>query len=127
MSSQAVQTRVLVADDDPVIRHLLRSTITKEGYEVTEVADGREAYRVLRSDSNFKAAIFDMKMPYLQGLEIIRYMRTEKRLMRIPAMMITSEQSLKVMTESFSAGATVFLLKPFSVQKLQMTLQMLLV
>ncbi|HXD30897.1 MAG TPA: response regulator [Pyrinomonadaceae bacterium] len=128
MSLQVTQTssRVLVADDDPVIRHLVCSTIAKEGYEVTEVADGREAYRILRADANFKAAIFDMKMPFLQGLEIIKYMRTEKRLMRIPAMMITSEQDLRLMTECFSAGATVFLSKPFTVEKLQMTLHMLL-
>lgn len=128
MSLQITQksSRVLIADDDPVIRHLLRSTIMQEGYEVTEVSDGREAYRLLRSDSNFRAAIFDMKMPFLQGLEILKYMRTEKRLMRIPAMMITSEQDLRLMTDSFSAGATVFLSKPFTAEKLKMTLHMLL-
>ena len=128
MSLQAIQTspRVLVADDDPVIRHLLRSTIMKGGYEVTEVADGREAYRILRADADFRAAIFDMKMPYLQGLELVRYMRTEKRLMRIPAMMITSEQDLRLMTECLSVGATVFLSKPFTIERLQMTLHMLL-
>jgi two-component system, chemotaxis family, chemotaxis protein CheY len=118
--------RVLIADDDPVSRHLLAYTLKREGYSVTEVKDGREAYRVLQADANFKGAIFDMMMPYLKGLDLIRYMRTEKRLMRIPAMMISSEQNLELMSESFSAGATVFLAKPFTVERLETTLRILL-
>ena len=88
--------------------------------------DGREAYRILQADADFKAAIFDMMMPHLKGLDIIRFMRTEKRLMRIPAMMITSEQDLKLMTDSFSAGAALFLRKPFTAEQLQTTLRILL-
>lgn len=118
--------RILIADDDPVIRHLLTAIVRKEGYAVVAVNDGREAYRLLQTDANFKAAIFDMMMPHLQGLDIIRYMRTEKRLMRIPAMMISSEQDIKLMIESFTSGATVFLPKPFTPERLQMTLRMLL-
>jgi len=74
--------RILVADDDPVIRHLVTSIVKKEGYAVVVANDGREAYRILQSDAGFSAAIFDMMMPHLEGIEIIRYMRTEKRLMR---------------------------------------------
>ncbi len=117
--------RVLVADDDPVIRHLVASSVKKAGYTPVEVTDGREAYRTLQGDSDFKAAIFDMMMPYLEGIDVIRYMRTEKRLMRIPVMMITSEQDLKVMTNSFAAGASVYLPKPFNSEQLQTTLSML--
>jgi two-component system, sensor histidine kinase ChiS len=118
--------RILVADDDPVIRHLVTTIVKKEGYTPVVVNDGREAIRLLRSDADFKAAIFDMVMPHIEGIEIIRHMRTEKRLMRIPAMMITSEHDLKLMTHSFEAGATVFLPKPFKTAQLQTMLRMLL-
>src|SRR6266446_2947675 len=118
--------RVLVADDDPVIRHLVASSVKKAGYMPVEVTDGREAYRTLKADSDFKAAIFDMMMPYLEGIDVIRYMRTEKRLMRIPVMMITSESDLKVMTNSFAAGANFYLPKPFTLDQLQTALGMLL-
>ena len=57
--------RILVADDDPVVRLLVTSILKNEGYTALVVKDGREAYRVLQSDSDFKAAIFDMKMPHL--------------------------------------------------------------
>lgn len=56
--------RVLIADDDPVIRRLLASTVTKEGFVAVQVDDGGKAYKILRADANFAAAIFDMRMPY---------------------------------------------------------------
>lgn len=123
--SQSSQ-RILVADDDPVIRHLVTTIVKKEGYTPVVVNDGRAAIRLLQADANFRAAIFDMMMPHVEGIEIIRHMRTEKRLMRIPAMMITSEHDLKLMTNSFEAGATVFLPKPFKTAQLQTMLRMLL-
>jgi len=50
-----------------------------------------------------------MMIPHLKGIDIIRYMRTEKRLMRIPIMMISAEHDIKLMASSFAAGASVFL------------------
>jgi CheY-like chemotaxis protein len=118
--------RVLVADDDPVIRRLLSSAVTSEGYIAVTVEDGRAAFRMLQSDADFTAALFDMRMPGLNGIDLIRHMRTEKRLQRIPVMLITAENDLKVMSESFAAGAVAFLSKPLTVDKLQNALRMLL-
>jgi CheY-like chemotaxis protein len=118
--------RILVADDDPVIRLLVTSIVKKEGYTPVVVEDGREAYRVLQSDADFGAAIFDMMMPHLEGMDVIRHMRTERRLMRIPVMLITSERDFGLLTESFAAGAAVFLPKPFTTGQLQLMLRMLL-
>jgi CheY-like chemotaxis protein len=118
--------RVLVADDDPVIRHLVTAVVKKEGYAVVAVDDGREAYRILQRDADFKAAIFDMMMPHLEGIDVIRYMKTEKRLMRIPVMLMTSERDFKLMANSFAAGAALFLPKPFTTAQLRFTLHMLL-
>ena len=128
MVSQSAQTsqRILVADDDPVIRHMLTSIVKSEGYTVVAVNDGLEAFRVLQRDADFKAAIFDMRMPGLEGLDVIRQMRTEKRLMRIPVIMITSANDLKLMKKSFDAGVTVFLPKPFTPTQLQTVLHAIL-
>lgn len=119
-------TRVLVADDDPVMRKLLSTMIAKEGYEPVVVEDGREAFRILQSDANFRGGVFDMMMPYLHGLDVISYMRTEKRLRRIPVLMISAESDLKLMGQSFVAGATVFLTKPFSPEQFQATFRILM-
>jgi CheY-like chemotaxis protein len=117
--------RILLADDDRVVRRLLTSIVEKEGYTVVATEDGRGAYRILQSDADFSAAIFDMLMPNLDGLEVIRYMRTEKRLMRIPVLMITSELDLTFTAASFAAGATVFLPKPFTTAQFQTTFKIL--
>ncbi len=55
-----------------------------------------------------------MMMPHIEGIDIIRHMRTEKRFMRIPVMIITSEQDINLVGKTYAAGATLFLLKPFS-------------
>jgi DNA-binding response OmpR family regulator len=121
-----VSKRVLIADDDPVMRHLITTIIKQQEHEAVVANDGRAAYRILQSDADFKAAILDMTMPFLEGLDLIRFMRSEKRLMRIPIMMITAEQDIKLMARSFSAGATAFLPKPFTPEQLQSAIRMLL-
>ena len=118
--------RVLIADDDPVMRHLLTAAVKQQQCEAVVASDGREAYRILQSDSKFRAAILDMSMPFLEGLDIVNYMRSEKRLRKIPIMIITAEESLKLMTDSFSAGATAFLPKPFTPEQLESAIRVLL-
>lgn len=125
-TSVGAPQRILVADDDPVVRHLVASVIKREGHTPVTVEDGREAMRILQCDAGFGAAVFDMVMPHLEGIDIIRHMRTEKRLMRIPVIMMTSETELKLVKDSFEAGATIFLPKPFMVRQLQSSLSLLL-
>lgn len=118
--------RVLVADDDPLMRHLLTAVVKQQHCDVVIASDGREAYRILQADSKFKAAILDISMPFLEGLDLVHYMRSEKRLMKIPIMIITAEEDLKLMNDSFSAGATAFLPKPFTSEQLESAISMLL-
>lgn len=128
MQNQNPQTsgRILVADDDPAILRLVTAIVEKEGYKVVPARDGREAYKILQADSDFVAGIFDVVMPNIQGPELVRYMKTEKRLMKIPVMMMTAEQNPKLSSDSFSAGAVVFLPKPFTTAQLQIMLRMLI-
>jgi two-component system chemotaxis response regulator CheY len=118
--------RVLIADDDPLIRHLAATIIKQHHCEAVIASDGREAYKVLQSDSRFKAAILDINMPFLEGLDLVNYMRSEKRLMRIAIMIITAEENINLMSQSFSAGATAFLPKPFTPDLLESAIRMLL-
>lgn len=121
----ADQRRILVADDDPAILRLVTTILEKDNYGVVAVRDGREAYKVLQRDPNFIAAILDVVMPNISGPELVRYMKTEKRLIKIPVMMMTAEQDPKLPSDSFAAGAVVFLPKPFTTAQLQIMLQML--
>ena len=116
--------RVLVADDDPTTGQLLTATGQREGYQVVSVDDGRQAYRILKSDADFAAAVFNMAMPHLKGVDIVRYMKTEKRLMRIPVILVAGEQGLILIRDGFAAGALAFLSKPFTTEKLARMLRL---
>lgn len=116
---------MLVADDDPAILRLVTAILEKEGFTVVGARDGKEAYKALQDDGNFTAAVFDVVMPHIPGPELVRYMKTEKRFMKIPIMMMTAEQDPKLSRDSFAAGAVVFLPKPFTTVQLQTMLRML--
>jgi CheY-like chemotaxis protein len=116
--------RVLVADGDPAINQVLDSL--GAGYRIIAVSDGAEAYRTLKRDADFKAVILEPALSGIHGLDILRYMKTEKRLMRIPVMLIAAQSESNLIADSFSAGATAFLAKPFTADQLSAALRMLL-
>lgn len=116
--------KILVADDDPAILRLVQAIAEKDGFQVVLAHDGREAYKILQSDDSFTLAIFDVVMPYIQGTELAKHMKSEKKLMNIPVIMMTAEQNPRLSSESFSAGAVVFLPKPFTPSQLQVMLKM---
>jgi DNA-binding NtrC family response regulator len=116
--------RLLVVDDDPLTSALLTSIAGTNGYNVVQVSDGREAYRILKLDSNFRAAIFNINLPHLKGMDLLRYMKTEKRLMRIPVVVVSGAQGLKTVSDSFAAGALAFLPKPLTAARLHSTVRL---
>lgn len=120
---QGEQRQVLVADDDPAILRLVRAIVEKEGFSVVSARDGKEAYKHLQSDEDFSAVILDVVMPYIQGTELVRYMKSEKRLMNIPVIMMTAEQNPRLSSESYAAGAVAFLPKPFTASQLKTMLE----
>ena len=126
VTNETENRRMLVADDDPAILRLIATILEKEDFTVVTARDGREAYKILQADANFTAAILDVVMPHISGTELVRYMKAEERLKRIPVMMMTAEQDPKLSSESFGAGAVVFLPKPFTTAQLQIMLQMLI-
>lgn len=112
-NSTASDERVLIVEDDLLIVTVVKDIVEKAGYQPVVAGDGREAYRILATDANFAAGIFDVHVPYIEGTDLVRHMRTEKRLMKIPVIIMTSEESVKIQLDSLSAGASVFLPKPF--------------
>jgi DNA-binding response OmpR family regulator len=119
------QRRVLVADDDKVLLYYVTGILERAGYTPVVACDGREAFRIMRSDSNFLAAIFDADMPHLVGSDLVKYMRTEKRLMRIPVMIMSAGQCELAKSQEMSAGASIFLPKPFTAEQLHLMLKVL--
>jgi DNA-binding response OmpR family regulator len=117
--------RILVAEDDALIMRMVTAVLERDGYTVVPAHDGGEAYRILRTDADFVAAILDMNMPHLKGLDVIAHMQTERRLQRIPVMMMTAERDLTLCSKLFSAGAALFIQKPFTPAQMQIMLRLL--
>jgi two-component system chemotaxis response regulator CheY len=81
---------------------------------------------MLRSDTPFDVAVFDMVMPHMDGLELVRFMRQDPRLQHVPVGIMTAEQDPKLWNDSLSAGAGIFLPKPFTPEQLRYMLKVLM-
>ncbi len=104
--------QVLVADDSPTIRLLVRLTLTPEGYSVLEAADGDEAWTMLR-EHHPAAAILDVTMPGRDGPELTRMIRAEPEFDRMAVILLSGHGDEAHMREALEAGADQYLTKPF--------------
>lgn len=112
-NDETAYKRVLIVEDDPIISTIVKNIVENENYKAVVIDDGQEALSVLAKDGNFVAAIFDVEVPKIKGTDLLQYMRTEKRLKRIPVMIMSAEQNFKVQMDSYAAGASLFIPKPF--------------
>jgi response regulator NasT len=105
-----VPTRVLIAEDEAIIRLDLRETLEEEGYEiVAETGRGDEAVELARS-TRPDLAILDIKMPGTDGLEVARLV-TEERICGV--LILTAFSQREVVEQARDAGALAYLVKPF--------------
>ena len=103
--------RILVVDDEPQIRSMLRESLTRAGFDVSEASDGKEAIEILRK-SSFDVVVADILMPEKDGLEVIMYLQRESPLTKCVAM---SSPSNRVFLQSAQLlGATRVVEKPFT-------------
>lgn len=109
--------RVMIVDDSSSLRQVVRFTLEQAGYEVLEAADGQEALEKLALN-RVKMVITDLFMPRMDGIELIRRMRAEHALKFLPVIMLTTESSLDKKKEGKRAGATGWIVKPFSPEQL---------
>lgn len=107
--------RVLVADDDPSVSEIVYTLLSKKGYRVTKVADGREAYeKILIND--FDLVIIDINMPQMSGVEAVKAIRSQDPYCYI--LTISGEADKTEVEEAMENGADKFLGKPFSPKEL---------
>jgi len=103
--------KILVADDDTVIREGLRRILVGEGYEVETVNNGRAALERLDQEQ-FKLLVTDLKMPGMSGLEVLQAIRHCQP--ELPVVLITGYAAIDNAVEAMKHGATDYLAKPFS-------------
>src|SRR5689334_24353981 len=106
--------RVLVVDDDPQIRRVMKVTLSAHGYEVGDARTGEEGLSELRS-SPYELGLLDMNMPGMGGIETCRLIRSSSE---IAIIMLTVSNSEKDKVEALDAGADDYITKPFSTPEL---------
>lgn len=90
--------RVLIADDDRDARVLWSAVAEAENLQVIEAEDGREAIEILDRDSNFKLIILDVMMPYVEGYDVLKHIRSVERLKAIPVIISTADRTTRGLT-----------------------------
>jgi CheY-like chemotaxis protein len=90
--------RVLIADDDRDARVLWTAVAEAESLEVVEAEDGRQAIEILDRDTNFNLIILDVMMPYVEGYEVLKHIRTVERLKEIPVIISTADRTTRGLT-----------------------------
>ncbi|NLK37843.1 MAG: response regulator transcription factor [Epulopiscium sp.] len=110
---------ILTVDDEIHILELLRYNLETSGYDVLQAESGEEALQILQEEKQIDAVILDLMLPQMDGLEVLRRIRIDEALQKMPVIMLTAkgEEFDKVL--GLEMGADDYLSKPFSIRELQ--------
>jgi two-component system chemotaxis response regulator CheY len=109
--------RILIADDSISIRKSVSFVLTEEGYEVIEAEDGLDGLKKAEA-AKCNLIITDINMPNMNGIEFIKALREKPEYKFVPIIALTTESQDDKMQEGKAAGATGWIVKPFTSEKL---------
>ncbi|MBU0504325.1 MAG: response regulator [Candidatus Omnitrophota bacterium] len=117
--------KILIADDDPDIRDILKLTLSEENYEVIETANGEEALSAIQTKSP-DLILLDYRMPILNGREVCRIVKKDILLRHLPVIMVTGSGEVDDLVGGIDAGADDYIVKPFEPKELLARIRMIL-
>jgi two-component system chemotaxis response regulator CheY len=118
--------RFLVVDDFSTMRRMLRGVLNELGYDnVIEAEDGNQALPILMQ-GGVDFLVTDWNMPGMQGLELLKAVRSDPRLAKLPVLLVTAEAKRDQIVEAAQAGVSGYVLKPFTAQTLKAKIEKIL-
>ncbi|MFP4332605.1 MAG: chemotaxis response regulator CheY [Campylobacterales bacterium] len=120
--------KLLVVDDSSTMRRIIKNTLSRLGYtEILEAEDGAKAWEIM-SDENSGVGILitDWNMPEMNGLELVKKVRSEQRYKDVPIIMVTTEGGKAEVITALKAGVNNYIVKPFTPQVLKEKLEAVL-
>lgn len=108
---------IMTVDDSSSVRQMVNFTLKEAGFDVVEAVDGSDAVEKL-SDSPVQMVITDLNMPNMDGIELIRWIRSNPDHKFIPVIMLTTESQESKKSEGKAVGATGWIVKPFQPDQL---------
>ena len=115
--------KILIAEDEPTQRALLRATLIKRGYEVEAVSDGESAWKVLQRSDAPQLVLLDWMMPGTSGPEVCRRLRQRSDAPYVYVILLTAMDNLDDMIEGMQSGADDYISKPFDARALEARLR----
>ena len=112
-----MRRRILVCDDDPLLRDLVEFKLKARGFDPVVVSDGGEAMAWLAKDLP-DAMVLDAMMPVVDGYEVLRRIREDERTVQIPVIMLTARRQEQDVLDALKLGANDYMAKPFSPDEL---------
>jgi DNA-binding response OmpR family regulator len=108
-----MKRKILIVDDEEVIRQFLRNHLAKLGYEVKEAADGEQAIEELGKD-DFDLLICDILMPKKDGWEVVKEVKSNSKTKQLPVILLTAKNEDSDMFKGYDLGASYYMTKPFT-------------
>jgi phosphoserine phosphatase RsbU/P len=115
--------RILIAEDDPVSRHVLTTNLVNWAHEVVTAVNGLEAWRASQEEDAPRLVILDWMMPEMEGPEVCRRMRESPATIPPYIILLTARQGPKEVVEGMQAGADDYLTKPYHRDELRARVQ----
>jgi two-component system, sensor histidine kinase and response regulator len=110
-------SRILVADDDPILREFAGVYLATPTTKIDTAADGLEA-RTLLSQNSYDVLLLDIEMPNLDGFSLLREIRTDDRMKLLPVIMLTGHDDIASIDQAYNLGANLFATKPVNWRQL---------
>lgn len=118
--------RVLIADDDPAICTLIETVLRKGPYEIVIRNDAESALVALDREGRFDLIICDFMLPGISGIDLIERLRADERTHAVPILMVSGHTNYAMDGRAKTAGANLFLNKPFTISQLRTAVNALL-
>jgi two-component system, chemotaxis family, chemotaxis protein CheY len=126
MEAVSKDMKFLVVDDFSTMRRIIKNLLHDLGYpNVTEADDGKTALPMLQAGS-FDFLISDWNMPGMSGLDLIKAVRSDEKLKKMPVLMLTAEAKREQIIEAAQAGVNGYVIKPFTAETLKEKLDKIL-
>lgn len=120
MSIMKPDLKILVVDDFPTMRRIVKTLMKQNGYSnFTEAEDGEQALRMLHAEKDYEMVVSDWNMPNMTGLELLKAVRADDKLKHLPFLMVTAEAEKENIIEAVKAGVSNYIVKPFTGQALK--------
>jgi two-component system, chemotaxis family, chemotaxis protein CheY len=110
-------SHILIVDDSPTIRRMVKASLAPLGVEFIEAASGLEAIERLAVGS-IQLMVLDLNMPDMHGLEVLGFVRANQKFQQLPILVLTTRDDAASRAAAMQSGATSYLTKPFTPQTL---------